>query len=156
MEPVSIVNQFKEFGVASVLVFSAIGSCLGVMAAGLSAVGAWKKGFVKNKPTPFIPLLAFIGAPLSQTFYGMILMNKIAEVVSKGGGDYLWLIGGFAGVVIGLSAAIQGKIGAAAADAMGESDKGFTNYIAAMGIIESVAIFVMVFSLQVIKKLVGI
>ena len=153
METASIITQFKDIGVASVLVFSAVGSCLGVMAAGLSAVGAWKKGFVRNKPAPFIPLLAFIGAPLSQTFYGMILMNKMAEVVTKG--TYFWVLGALAGMVIGLSAYIQGKIGAAAADAMGESDKGFTNYIAALGIIESVAIFVMVFALGLIGKMVG-
>lgn len=148
-----MVGQFKDVGVAAVLVFSAVGSCLGVMAGGLAAVGAWKKGFVKNKPAPFIPLLAFIGAPLSQTFYGMILMNKMAEVINKG--TYFWVLGALAGMVIGLSAYIQGKIGAAAADAMGESDKGFTNYIAALGIIESVAIFVMVFALGLIGKLAG-
>ena len=153
METASMVSQFKDLGVASVLVFSAIGSCLGVMAAGLSAVGAWKKGFIRNKPAPFIPLLAFIGAPLSQTFYGMILMNKMAEVLAKG--SYLWVLGALAGMVIGLSAFIQGKIGAAAADAMGESEKGFTNYIAALGIIESVAIFVMVFALGLISKIAG-
>ncbi len=155
METVGMISNFKDLGVAAVLVFSAMGSCFGVLAAGTASVGAWKKGFVRNKPAPFIPLLAFIGAPLSQTFYGMILMNKIADVVSQGA-SYLWFIGALAGIAIGLSAASQGKIGAAAADAMGESEKGFTNYIAALGIIESVAIFVMVFSLQVIKKLAGI
>ncbi len=151
MEAGVTIAQFKDLGAICVLIFAAIGSCLGVMVAGLSAVGAWKKGFMRNKPAPFIPLVAFIGAPLSQTFYGMILMNKIAEVLPKG--NYFWVIGAFAGIVIGLSAFIQGKIGAAAADAMGESDKGFTNYIAALGIIESVAIFVMVFTLMLIGKL---
>ncbi len=153
METGTMMVQFKDLGVAAVLVFSAIGSCLGVMTAGLSAVGAWKKGFIRNKPAPFIPLLAFIGAPLSQTFYGMILMNKMAEVVVKG--SYLWVLGVLAGIVIGMSAMIQWKIGAAAADAMGESEKGFTNYIAALGIIESVAIFVMVFAMGLIGKIVG-
>ena len=108
METASMVAQFKDLGVASVLVFSAIGSCLGVMAAGLSAVGAWKKGFIRNKPAPFIPLLAFIGAPLSQTFYGMILMNKMAEVLAKG--SYLWVLGALAGMVIGLTALFKGRL----------------------------------------------
>ncbi|MBI3618351.1 MAG: V-type ATP synthase subunit K [Candidatus Omnitrophica bacterium] len=153
METTGLIVQFKDLGVASVLAFAAAGSCLGVRAAGLAAVGAWKKGFVRNKPAPFIPLLAFIGAPLSQTFYGLILMNKIAEVLSHG--MYFWFVGALAGIVIGLSAYVQGLIGAAAADAMGESEKGFTNYIAALGIIESVAIFVMVFTLGLIGKMVG-
>ncbi len=153
METTGLIMQFKDLGVAAVLAFAAVGSCLGVMAAGPAAVGAWKKGFVRNKPTPFIPLLAFIGAPLSQTFYGLILMNKIAEVMS--GGNYFWVVGALAGIAIGLSAYVQGMIGAAAADAMGESEKGFTNYIAALGIIESVAIFVMVFTLGFIGRAAG-
>ena len=145
METAGVMVQFKDLGVAAVLAFAAAGSCLGVRAAGLAAVGAWKKGFVRNKPAPFLPLLAFIGAPLSQTFYGYILMNKIAGVIAQGA--YFWFLGALAGMVIGTSAYVQGLIGAAAADAMGESEKGFTNYIAALGIIESVAIFVMVFTL---------
>ena len=153
MEPTGLIVQFKDLGAAAVLAFAAAGSCLGVRAAGLAAVGAWKKGFVRNKPAPFIPLLAFIGAPLSQTFYGLILMNKIVEVIDQG--IYFWFVGVLAGIVIGLSAYVQGLIGAAAADAMGESEKGFTNYIAALGIIESVAIFVMVFTLGLIGKMVG-
>ncbi|MBI5416264.1 MAG: V-type ATP synthase subunit K [Candidatus Omnitrophica bacterium] len=153
METTGLIVQFKDLGVAAVLAFAAAGSCLGVRAAGLAAVGAWEKGFIRNKPAPFIPLLAFIGAPLSQTFYGLILMNKIAEVISKG--SYFWFVGALAGTVIGLSAYVQGLIGAAAADAMGESEKGFTNYIAALGIIESVAIFVMVFTLGLIGKMTG-
>ncbi len=151
METVTTISQFKDLGAICVLGFAAIGSCLGVMYAGLAAIGAWKKGFVRNKPAPFISLVAFIGAPLSQTFYGMILMNKIVEVLPKG--NYFWAIGVFAGLAIGASAFGQGKIGAAAADAMGETDKGFTNYIAAIGIIESVAIFVMVFTLSLLDKL---
>ena len=148
-----MIVQFKDLGVAAVLVLSAVGSCLGVGAAGPAAVGAWKKGFAQNKPAPFLPLLAFIGAPLSQTFYGMILMGEMAKMVNKG--SYMWMIGILAGSVIGLSAYIQGRIGAAAADAMGETGKGFTNYIAALGIIESVAVFVMVFTLQLLGKIGG-
>ena len=53
--------------------FSAIGSAYGAGAAACSAVGAWKKCYMQNKPAPF-QLLIFAGAPLSQTIYGMILM----------------------------------------------------------------------------------
>jgi V/A-type H+-transporting ATPase subunit K len=52
-----------------------------------------------------------------------------------------------------LSAWYQGKAGASAADAMGETGKGFGNYIMVLGIIETVAIFVMVFSLMAIGKI---
>ena len=62
------------------------------------------------------------------------------------------LIGTLAGVAIGLSAWIQGKIGAKAADALGETGKGFANYLMAIGIIETVAIFVMVFVTMAMPK----
>jgi len=48
---------------------------------------------------------------------------------------------------LGLSAWLQGRAGAAASDALAETGQGFTNYLAALGIIETVAIFVMVFSI---------
>ena len=58
------------------LAFAAIGSAFGTGFAGMAAVGAWKKAFSQNKAAPFI-LVAFVGAPLSQTIYGMILRNAI-------------------------------------------------------------------------------
>ena len=36
------------------LVFAAIGSAFGVRAAGMSAIGSWKKAYMENKPTPFL------------------------------------------------------------------------------------------------------
>ena len=42
-------------------------------AAASAAVGAWKKCYAANKPAPFL-LLSFVGAPITQTLYGMILM----------------------------------------------------------------------------------
>ena len=51
---------------------AAMGSALGTGTAGMAALGAWKKCFIQNRPAPFI-LIAFVGAPLSQTIYGMIL-----------------------------------------------------------------------------------
>ena len=62
------------------------------------------------------------------------------------------VIGLFAGIGIGSSAIMQGRCAAAAADAQGETGKGFTNYLAAIGIIETVAIFTMVFALIGVVK----
>ena len=147
-----VLVQFKDLGVAAALGLSAVGSALGIGAAGMAAVGAWKKCYVRNKLAPFL-LIVFIGAPLSQTIYGMILMNKIAEVAVKG--VYLGSIGIFGGLAIGASAFYQGKIGAGGADALAETGKGFTNYLMALGIIETVALFVMVFLLGKIDVLAG-
>ncbi len=138
----AMVFQFKDLGYMAAFGFAAMGSCFGIAAAGQSAVGAWKKCFVQNKTAPFI-LAVFVGAPLSQTIYGMILMNDIIAAMPKAG--YLWPVGFFGGITIGLSAWIQGKIGAVASDALAETGKGFGNYLVALGIIETVALFMMGF-----------
>ncbi|MCD4780491.1 MAG: V-type ATP synthase subunit K [Candidatus Omnitrophica bacterium] len=136
--------QFKDLGVASAISMAALGSALGTGVAGMSAVGAWKKCYAQSKAAPFM-LLVFVGAPLTQTIYGLILMNTIASAVYSG--QYFWSIGLFGGAAMGLSAYMQGKAAAGASDALAETGKGFTNYLIVLGIIESVALFVMVFLL---------
>lgn len=145
--------QLKDLGLAGALAFSAFGSALGIGIAGQAAVGVWKKCYLQNKPAPFI-LVAFIGAPMTQTFYGMILMIVINGAIEKG--LYLWTSGLLAGVAMGASAWMQGKIAAAAADSYAETGgKGMGQYLAAIGIIESVAIFVMIFILVFTQPLLG-
>ncbi len=127
------------------LSIAAIGSALGTGVAGMAAVGAWKKAFAQNKAAPFI-LIAFVGAPLTQTIYGMILRNSILSAdMSQVAAGFQILLGAVAGVAMAFSAFMQGKAGARAADALAETGKGFGNYIMVVGIIETVALFVMVF-----------
>ncbi len=134
------------------LALSAVGSALGTGVAGMAAVGAWKKAFVHNKAAPFI-LIAFVGAPLSQTIYGMILRNAIKNAsLPPESYFYQMLIGFLGGLAIGASAYMQGKAGAAAADALAETGKGFGNYIMVLGVIETVALFVMVFCMTALPK----
>ncbi len=136
-----------KMGAAAVFGLSAAGSALGVGAAGPAAIGAWKKCFAQNKAAPFI-LFAFIGAPMSQTIYGMILMNKMAGLAAAAGfTNWAGLLGAglFGGIGIGVSAWWQGVAGAAASDAMAETGKGFGNYLMVLGIIETVALFILVF-----------
>lgn len=144
--------QFKDLGVAAAISLAALGSAYGTGAAGMSAIGAWKKCFAQSKAAPFM-LVVFVGAPLSQTIYGMILMNRIAEAAA--GGNYFWGMGILGGLAMGASAMMQGRAGAAAADALAETGKGFTNYLIVLGIIETVALFVMVFLLGKVDLLVG-
>ena len=134
------------------LTLAAMGSALGTGTAGMAAVGAWKKCFVQNKPVPFI-LIAFVGAPLSQTIYGMILRNAI-RAANLPPDSYPWqlIFGLLGGLAMGLSAWMQGKAGAGAADALAETGKGFGNYIMVLGVIETVALFVMVFLITAIPK----
>ncbi len=129
------------------LAIAAMGSAFGTGVAGIAAVGAWKKAFAQNKAAPFI-LIAFVGAPLSQTIYGMILRNAILDV-DAGVESYPWmvLLGAFSGLAMAFSAYMQGKAGAKACDALTETGQGFGNYIMVVGVIETVALFVMVFAM---------
>jgi len=142
-------------GAVATLGLSATGSALGTGAAASSAVGAWKKCYAQNKAAPFL-LLSFVGAPITQTLYGMILMfTMIGKVTTPGVeniGLPLLILGIFAGLAIGVSAWLQGRAGAAAADAQAETGQGLTNYLAALGIIETTAIFTMVFTLIAVDK----
>jgi V/A-type H+-transporting ATPase subunit K len=145
----------QAYGVAGAVVclgMSAAGSAMGTGVAAASAVGAWKKCYAQNKSAPFL-LLSFVGAPITQTLYGMILMFTMFGKAQAG--LPLLVLGAFSGLAIGLSAYYQGKAGAAAADAQAETGQGLTNYLAALGIIETVAIFTMVFTLIAIGKISG-
>jgi V/A-type H+-transporting ATPase subunit K len=135
-------------GAGLVMGIAAIGSAIGIGIAGQAAIGAWKRCYIANKPAP-MTLVTFAGAPLTQTFYGFILMGqmKTAALANAGNG---WLYLGFgiaSGLAMAFSAIAQGQAGAAGADAQGETGKGFTNYIAVVGICETVALFAMVLSM---------
>lgn len=135
------------FGAACVLGIAAIGSAIGIGAAGQAAIGAWKRCYMNNKPAPFI-LTVFAGAPLTQTIYGFLLMQSM--ISSERDGMFLLALGIFSGLAIALSAVFQGKAGAAGSDALGETGKGFVQYIMVVGLCETVALFVMVFSMLVL------
>lgn len=145
-----VAEALAKAGGLAALGIAAIGSALGAGTAGASAIGAWKKCYAQNKAAPFI-LITFIGAPLSQTIYGMILMNTI---LGKGAEWALtgWASSLLAGICGGLgmcfSAWYQGVAGAAGADALAETGQGFGNYLMTLGVVETVALFVLVFSMM--------
>ncbi len=135
------------FGAACVLGIAAIGSAIGIGTAGQAAIGAWKRCYMNNKPAPFI-LTVFAGAPLTQTIYGFLLMQSM--VTSTQDGFFLLALGIFSGLAMAASAIFQGKAGAAGSDALGETGKGFAQYIMVVGLCETVALFAMVFSMIVV------
>jgi V/A-type H+-transporting ATPase subunit K len=107
---------------------------------------------MQNKSASFL-LVAFTAAPLTQTVYGFIVMQRMLSLTLKG--EYLWGIGAFAGAAIGLSAYWQGKCAAVASDAMGETGKGFGNYMVVLGMTETVALLVMTFTIVLLGRLAG-
>ncbi len=148
------MNEFMGVaGAIACLGLSAAGSALGTGAAAAAAIGAWKKCYAANKPAPFI-LLGLVGAPITQTLYGMILMILMLGK-SPAAGVPLLVLGVFAGLAIGLSAFFQGRAAACACDAQAETGQGLTNYFSALGIVETVAIFVMVFTIIALLKIPG-
>lgn len=144
-------NALMYAGALCAVGFAGIGSALGTGAAGQAAVGSWKRSYMQNKPASF-QLTVFAGAPLSQTIYGMILMFIMMGGKPAYYPTYL-AIGIVGGLAIGVSAWMQGKAAAGACDAFGETGKGFVNYLLALGIIETVAIFIMAFSIILMGSL---
>ena len=133
-------------GYASVAL-AAVGSAMGTCIAGQAAIAAWKRCYVQNKPAPFL-MVALAGAPLSQTIYGMILMMLLKN--GTGNGMFYMLLGILAGLGFMASAICQGKAAAAGCDDFGETGKGFTNYLTVVGVVETVALFVLVFGIIVL------
>jgi len=138
--------DFGFLGTALVMGIAATGSAIGIGAAGQAAIGAWKKCYMVNKVAPFI-LTVFAGAPLTQTIYGFLLMQQMKGAIGTVDPAFLLGLGISAGVAMALSAVAQGKAGAAGADALAETGKGFSQYITVVGLCETVALFALVFSM---------
>jgi len=135
-------------GAGLVMGIAAIGSAVGIGIAGSATIGAWKRCYKANKPAP-MTLLVFAGAPLTQTFYGFILSGQIKAAV-EGNPQNAWLYVGFglaSGLAMCFSAIAQGQAGASGSDALSDTGKGFANYIAIVGLCESIALFAMVLSM---------
>lgn len=138
--------NFGMLGAAIVMGIAAIGSAIGIGTAGQGAIGAWKRCYLNNKPAPFI-LTVFAGAPLTQTIYGFLTMQSM--IASSKDPSFLLGLGIASGLAMAFSAMAQGKAGAAGSDALGETGKGFSQYIMVVGLCETVALFAMVFSMIV-------
>ncbi len=151
MDSTIVFKALGEAGAYAALAFSAVGSAIGTGIAGSSAVGAWKKCYAQNKPAPFL-LLAYAGAPLSQTIYGLVLLIMMKMKISESPDRWpLFLIVGLlGGIAMGVSAWYQGRAGAGACDSFAETGKGFTNNISVLGIVETIALFALVSAILII------
>ena len=149
-ESINSLTFMGQFGVVMALGLAALGSSIGIGAAGQAAAGAWGKEGKSGKTLKFTYII-LLGLPISQTLYAMIIMNKIGDVLSHpeiaaGSAGLLFGIGIATGLGEMLSAWMQGLVGAAGVRSLSESDgKGFAFLLIAMGIVETVGIFTMVF-----------
>jgi V/A-type H+-transporting ATPase subunit K len=143
-----------QLGLALSVGLGAVGSALGIGAAGRAAAGAWLKEAKAGKALNFT-YIVLTGMPLSQTIYGFILMlvvfsGAVYEPGVGANGGALLSIGIGGGLAQLFSAWMQGKIGAAGCRTLSEGEgKGFVFIIIAMGIAETVGLFGFVFLLLV-------
>jgi len=146
-----------QLGAATALGMGAVGSALGIGAAGQAAAGAWAKEARAGRRLSFTYII-LVGAPISQTLYAMIVMNNMSAVCadaeqSVSNAGMLLAIGLATGLGEMLSAWMQGLIGAAGIRALSDSEgQGFAFILIALGIVETVGIFTMVFLLGMIPS----
>lgn len=140
-------------GHAIALGLAGVGSALGTGFAALGAMGLWKQSIKNNVKFPSLAL-AIIGMPLSQLIYGMIFMNSlIGANLNPDSYSSQMVVAFFVGLAIAVSAIMQGKVGAAACSNLAvDAKQGTGMYIAAMGIIETVALLAMVFGMGAIPQ----
>ena len=156
MLPTSDVGMIAlgQAGAFMAVFITTIGSTLGTSASGTAAVGAWKKCYTMDKPAPF-QLAVFSGAPLSQMIYALIMMILINNKILEAGAAHYWHIcltlGLLSGIGLGFSSFYMGLVAAKCCDAFGETNKGFTNNLMILGIIETVSLFVMVFAIVLLN-----
>ena len=140
--------QVLALGVGYMAVgMTAVGSAIGTGVAGAAAIGAWKKCYQQGKAAPYL-LLAMVGAPLSQTIYAMLQMVLAKESIIKKPELALAYIciGALCGIAQFVSAIFQGRCGANGCVALAETGKGFSNYLVVLGVVETCAIFALIFS----------
>lgn len=154
-DSINSLSFFGQIGIVLMLGMAAFGSSIGIGAAGQAAAGAWGKEGKAGKTLRFAYII-LLGMPISQTLYAMIVMNKMSGVlqypkIAAGSAGLLLGIGIATGIGEMISAWMQGLIGAAGVRSLSESDgKGFAFLLIAMGIVETVGIFTMVFLLGMI------
>jgi len=154
-------SEFWQFlgqmGDVLALGMAALGSAIGIGLAGQAAAGAWAKEARAGRNLSFTYII-LVGMPISQTLYAMIVMNNMRAVysnmtVSINEAGLLLGIGIATGLGELMSAWMQGMIGAAGIRALSDGEgKGFAFVIIAMGIVETVGIFAMVFLLGMIPS----
>ena len=88
----------------------------------------------------------------SSDLYAMIMMTMIQSHIGDPAKFPLCLaIGIFGGLAQMFSAIFQGKAGAGGCVAYAETKQGFANYLMVLGIVETCAIFALVFSIMALS-----
>ena len=138
--------NFEMVGPALALGLSCIGSAIGCGIAGMASHGVMAR--VEEGHGKFIGMSA---APSSQSIYGFILMLLMKQAIDAGTLAPLSAIGiGLgSGLAIMTSAIYQGRCAASGIQAAAKQPDIFGKCFAAVGIVESFALFAFVFALLI-------
>ncbi|MCB1112258.1 MAG: ATP synthase subunit C [Chlamydiales bacterium] len=139
--------DFGMIGPALAMAFGAIGSAIGCGIAGMASHAVMSR--VEEGHGKYILLSAM---PSSQVIYGFALMFMMQRAVQDGSVTELSAlgIGLAAGVAIMMSAYFQGKVCATAIQATAKQPSVFGKCFAAVGIVESFALFAFVFAMMLL------
>lgn len=138
--------DFSMVGPALALGLSAIGSSIGCGIAGMASHAVMSR--VEEGHGKFIGMAA---APSSQSIYGFILMLLMRNAITAGTLSPMSAVGiGFAsGLAIMVSAIFQGRVAATGIQASAKQPAVFGKCFAAVGIVESFALFAFVFAILI-------
>lgn len=138
--------DFTMIGPALALGLSCMGSAIGCGIAGMASHGVMSR--VEEGHGKFIGMSA---TPSSQSIYGFILMLLMSNSIKSGTLSPLSAIGiGLAcGLAIMVSAIFQGRCAASGIQASAKQPAIFGKCFAAIGIVESFALFAFVFALLI-------
>jgi V/A-type H+-transporting ATPase subunit K len=135
--------DFSMFGPGIVLGLGCLGSAIGCGIAGMASHGVMTH--VEEGHGKFIALSA---VPSSQAIYGFILMIMMSNSIRVNRVSPMSAVGiaFFVGLAIMISAIYQGKVAATAMQSSAKQPAIFGKCFAAVGIVESFALFAMVFA----------
>lgn len=138
--------SFDMAGPAIALGLPSMGSCIGCCTAGMASHAAMAR--TEEGHGKYIGMAA---APSSQIIYGFILMLLMSQRITAGTLPPISaiVIGIFCGTAIMFSAIFQGKVCASGIEASLKQPAVFGKCFAAIGIIESFALFAFVFALLI-------
>ena len=139
--------DFGMVGPALALGLSAIGAAIGCGMAGVTSHGVMSR--IDEGHAKFLGLSAI---PASQMIYGFVLMLLLSQSVKGGGVSQLsaLAIGGSSGAAIMVAAIYQGMTCVSAIQATAKKPSVFGKTFVAIGIVESFALFALVFALLLI------
>lgn len=141
-------STLNMVGPAIILSLPAAGCCIGCWIGGQASHAAMAR--TEEGHGKFIGMAS---APSSQMIYGFILMVLMKNAILAGGISAYGAIGValFAGIPLAFSSIFQGLVAATGIQASAKRPAVYGKCFAAVGIIESVALFVFVFSLMLLN-----